>query len=417
MASGRVLATFERMSSDNQTKPPLVSRTLLLYFVCAFGSMTSFYLLLSVVPLYATTAGAGGVGAGLTTGALMLTTVAAELATPSLLARHGYRAVLAAGLVLLGVPALALTASASLAAILAVCFVRGVGLAILVVAGSALVATLVPHARRSEGLGLSGVVSGVPAVVALPLGVWLAERVGFTPVFIAGAAAALAGLVVIPALPGRTMRPGQPIGVLEGLGTRAQIRPALVFLLTAMATGIIVTFLPLAARTSSTLVAPALLANTVASTAARWGAGRYGARREQAGLLVGGVVVTATGMLALAFTASPVAVAAGAVLLGLGFGVAQNASLTLMFERVSASGYDMVSAVWNLAYDAGMGAGAAGFGVVAVWAGYPWAFGMMAGLMLLALAPVWRDRGWLATTLIAEALPRTAGAGSPPERR
>ena len=167
------------MPSPAPATPPLASRALTLYFVSAFGSMTSFYLLLSVVPLYATAKGAGDVGAGLTTGALMLATVAAELATPALLARLGYRLVLGAGLVLLGAPALVLAASSSLAMILAVCLVRGVGLAILVVAGSSLVATLVPRERHSEGLGLLGVVVGVPAVVALPLGVWLAERVGF----------------------------------------------------------------------------------------------------------------------------------------------------------------------------------------------------------------------------------------------
>jgi predicted MFS family arabinose efflux permease len=83
------------------------------------------------------------------------------------------------------------------------------------------------------------------------------------------------------------------------------------------------------------------------------------------------------------------------VLLGLGFGAAQNASLSLMFERVSVSGYDMVSAVWNLAYDAGLGLGAAGFGVLAARAGYAGAFGIAAALMLAALAPVWRDRRWL----------------------
>jgi predicted MFS family arabinose efflux permease len=108
-----------------------------------------------------------------------------------------------------------------------------------------------------------------------------------------------------------------------------------------------------------------------------------------------GVVACAFGMVALAVGAGPLAVAAGAVLLGLGFGVAQNASLTLMFERVSPSGYDMVSAMWNLAYDAGLGLGAAGFGVVAARAGYAGAFGMTAVLMLAALAPMWRDRGWL----------------------
>src|SRR5690349_3192445 len=100
--------------------------------------MTSFYLLLAVVPPYATAAGAGRVGAGLTTGALMLATVAAELMTPALLARLGYRVVLAAGLVLLGAPALVLIRPAGLATILGVCVARGIGLAILVVAGSSL---------------------------------------------------------------------------------------------------------------------------------------------------------------------------------------------------------------------------------------------------------------------------------------
>jgi predicted MFS family arabinose efflux permease len=346
------------MPNSDSPRPRLVSRALALYFLAAFGAMVSFYLLLSVVPLYATSAGTNGVGAGLTTGALMFATVAAELATPALLARFGYRLVLAAGMVLLGAPALVLTVTTSLTVILAVSLVRGVGLAIAVVAGSSLVATLAPRERRSEALGLLGVVVGIPAVVALPLGVWLAEHVGFPPVFVAGAVASLACLVVMPALPGRAQGAAPPVGVLAGLRAPAQTRPAMVFLLTAMGAGIVVTFLPLATRASGGLAAPALFANATAATLARWWAGRYGDRHGQSSLLVLGVVAGAAGMLALALGATPAPVAAGAVLLGLGFGVAQNASLTLMFERVSPSGYDMVSAVWNLAYDAGLGLGA-----------------------------------------------------------
>jgi predicted MFS family arabinose efflux permease len=377
-------------------RPRLVSRALLLLFFAAFGAMTCFYLLLSVVPLYASSAGAGGLGAGLTTGALMLATVAAELAAPALIARLGYRVVLGAGLVLLGAPALALAGSASLPAILGVCVVRGVGLAIIVVAGSSLVATLVPRERRGEGLGLYGVVVGVPAVVALPLGVWLVERVGFPAVFVAGAVAALAGLAAVPALPGRDPGAAQPVGVLAGLRMPGQVRPALVFLLTAMGAGVVVTFVPLVTQASGKLAALALLAHATATTLARWWAGRSGDRHGHAGVLVLGVVAVAAGMLALIFTRSPAAVVSGTVLLGLGFGVAQNASLALMFERVSAAGYDMVSALWNLAYDAGMGLGAAGFGLIAARTGYPAAFGLTAVLMLAALAPLWRDRSWLA---------------------
>jgi predicted MFS family arabinose efflux permease len=171
-----------------------------------------------------------------------------------------------------------------------------------------------------------------------------------------------------------------------------QVRPASIFFLTAMATGIVVTFLPLATRGLGRLAAAALFANTVATTVARWAAGRHGHRHRQGqpGLLVSGVVVGAAGMLLMAFTADAWPVAAGAVLLGTGFGVAQNASLTLMFEQVGAEGYDMVSALWNLAYDAGMGVGAAGFGVLASRSGYPGAFALVGGLMLVGLAPAWR---------------------------
>jgi predicted MFS family arabinose efflux permease len=375
---------------------PLLSRSLLLLFLASFGAMTSFYLLLSVVPLYTTSSGAGDAGAGLATGAMMLATVAAELATPTLLARFGYRLVLAVGLVLLGVPALALTASATLAGILVVSAARGVGLAIFVVTGSALVALLVPRERRPEGLGVFGIVVGVPAIVALPLGVWLVERVGFPAVFVAGAVASLVGLVSVPVLPGRQARPAQPVGVLAGLRTAAQLRPAMLFLFTAVGAGVVVTFLPLTAGASGGLVVMALFAHSASTTLARWWAGRYGGRYGQAALLVRGVVAAGIGMLALVLVGSAAALVIGTLLLGGGFGVAQNASLALMFDRVSAEGYDMVSAVWNLAYDAGMGLGAIGFGVIASRTGYAAAFGLTGTLMLLALAPVWLRRTWLA---------------------
>lgn len=377
----------------NAPRPRIMNRALLLFFVSAFGAATSFYLLLSVVPLYATSVGAGGTEAGLATGALMFSTVAGELATPRLVAGFGYRLVYAAGLLLLGAPAVPLTASASMVAIVAVCVVRGLGFAITVVVGSALVASLVPHERRGEGLGLYGVVVGVPSVVALPLGVWLARHVGYPPVFVAAAVAALAGLAVVAGLPGRQPKPQQPVGVLTGLRTPALVRPSIVFAATAMAAGVVVTFLPLAVtRASGNLAALALLAQAAAATGTRWWAGRYGDRHGPAGLLMPGVLAAAVGMLALVLTASPTAVVVGMMLFGAGFGVTQNASLALLFQRVSTSGYGMVSALWNLAYDAGLGAGAAGFGVLAAQTGYPTAFALTAALVLVAIAPTWRDR-------------------------
>lgn len=364
----------------------IMSRALALMFVAFLGAMTNIHLLLSVVPLYATSIGASGIGAGLATGVLMLSTVAAEFATPRLVARFGDRVVLAAGLILLGVPTALLTVSSTVATVFAASVVRGLGFGIIVVLGPALVASLVGPRRRGEALGLYGIVVGVPAVVALPLGIWLAGQVGYRAVFVAAAVLALAGLAVVPGLPRSNPEPS--VGIIAGLRTGGLVRPAIVFLSITMTAGAIITFLPLAAHGISPA---ALLCLSAGATLTRWWVGRHGDRHGAARLFVPGVAVSAAGVLALLLLGSPVAVLAGMAVFGLGFGAAQAASLTVMFERVPPAGFGTASALWNLAYDAGLGLGATAFGVLAAKTGYPAAFACGAALIAAAIPLAIRD--------------------------
>jgi MFS family permease len=375
------------------TPGALITRPLLLRFVSLVGAAISFNLLLSVVPLYAVSTGAGTGAAGLANGAMLFAAVAGELVTARLVARFGYRAVLMAGLLLLGAPAFALIARPSVTSIVAVCIARGIGFAVTCVAGGALTASLIPSERRGAGLALVGAVAGVPAVAALPLGVWLIGHMGYPPIFAAAGAAALAAMVAVPGLPDPQSSPVRPLGIVAGLRTAALVRPAIIFLATTVAAGVIVTYLPVAVpRASRSLVVLALLIQPAASMLMRCYAGRRGDRRGAAGLLLPGVLVSAAGMVTIGLTAVPAALIAGALLFGLGFGVAQNASLAVMYARVPASGYTTVSALWNAAYDAGMGVGAAGFGVLATATGYPVAFALTAAVMLAVVAPALRDR-------------------------
>ena len=377
-----------------EARPRLVTRPLLLRFVTVVGSSASFYLLLSVVPAYAQSVpGRGSDKAGLVTGALMLATVAGELMAPWLAARCGYRVVLGAGLLLLGAPALALTVSQSMGWIVAVCLVRGLGFAFTLVAGGALTASLIPPERRGEGLALIGVVAGVPSLVGLPLGAWLALHTGYGPVCAVAALIALVSIAAVPGLPGREAAPGPPLGIFAGARSGTLGRPTAVFAVTAVGAGIVVTFLPLAVAPGySGAVAAALFVQPAAATASRWFAGRRADRRGAVGLVVPGLVVSAAGILVVALTGVPVAVVVGAAVFGAGFGITQSATITLMYSRVPASGYGTVSALWNVAYDAGMGLGAVGFGAVAGLTGYPWAFVLTALLMLAALVPAWWDQ-------------------------
>ncbi|ATZ28999.1 Major Facilitator Superfamily protein [Streptomyces lavendulae subsp. lavendulae] len=392
--------TPEAAAASRAVRPPLLTPPLLLRFVSVLGASASFHLLLSVVPGYATPAGGGG-AAGLATGALMLATVAGEFATPALVDRYGYRAVLAVGLGLLGVPALALPLSRDLGWIVAVCLLRGLGYGFTLVAGGALTASLIPAERRGEGLALVGIVGGVPALVALPLGVWLAAHSGYGLVFASGGAFALAALASVPGLPDRVRASGRAvgIGIGEGLRSAGLRRPAVVFAFAAMVSGIVVTFLPLAVRGAATgSVAVALFVQPAAATAGRWVAGRVGDRRGSAGLVLPGLLLSAAGTLLMVATAEPVVVVVAAGVFGTGFGILQNATLTLMYARVPTAGYGTVSAVWNIAYDVGMGVGAVAFGWLAAATGYPWAFALTGVAVLTAVVPAHRDRRPRSTT-------------------
>ncbi|HYQ69476.1 MFS transporter [Actinophytocola sp.] len=378
------------MTTDLTARPRLVSRALLLRFVSIAGSSIGFNLPLSVVPLFARESGSDG-QAGMVTVALLLATVAAELVTPRLVNRVGYRWALAAGLVLLGAPAIVLTFSGDLWVIVAVSVVRGAGFAITVVAGGAVTALLIPAERRGEGLALTGLVVGVPGLLALPAGVWAAAHWGYDPVFVMTAVATLLALLSVPGLPSRAATAKTEKGVLAGLRNPSLTRPAAIFATTTAAVGVLVTFLPLATSDQPAWVAAtALFAQPAASTVARWFAGRLGDRRGPASLLAPGLVLSAAGMALLA--GPPAAVIGGAIVFGVGFGVLQNATQALMYNRAPAGGESAVSAIWNGAYDLGMAAGALGAGLVVTSAGYAMTFVLSAAVILPALVLVRRDR-------------------------
>ena len=360
-------------ATPTATRPRLATGPFVRLCAADLLAMCSFYLLLAVVPLYAAAQGVGAVAAGLTTGVLMCTSVATELAMPRLARRIDHGRLLTVGLVLLGVPSLLLPVTSGLAVLLAICVIRGVGFAIIVVAVGTLVATVLPAERRGEGLGVLGVVTMVPAVAALPLGVWLTGYAGFDAVFVAAAVPATAAAAFTFGLPRTGAGDEGSLGIWAGLRHPELAGPTVMFGATAVASGVVVTFLAGAVADGSVVVA-ALAAQALATTVTRWVAGRYADRRGGAHLLAPAVVLTAAGLAVAACTGSAVAVVGGMVALGIGFGVAQSASMTTMLARVEPAAYGTVNAVWNLAYDLGWGAGSIAVGALVGAVGYGPAF-------------------------------------------
>jgi MFS family permease len=340
----------------------------------------------------------------------MLGGVLAECGAPRLMNRFGDRAVLAAGLVLLGGAALLLVPAVDVVAAVPVCALRGVGFGFAVVVTGALVARHVPADRRGEGLAVSGVVACVPAVTALPAGVWLADACGADAVFAAAAAVALAGALVSRALrvaptrsasaapaeqtaaPAGSAAPTTSAGAPAESTERAaglvavaqqpmQRRPALLFAATTVAAGILVAYLPLAA--AGPAVAFALFVQALTATAARYGAGRWGDRHGHARLVGPGLAVSGFGMVLLLGVDRPAVLVVAMVVFGIGFGIMQSATYAVMVERAPTVGQGAVSALWNLAYDLGYGLGPLAFAAIVGTTGCPTAFALT-GLVALA---------------------------------
>jgi MFS family permease len=287
------------------------------------------------------------------------------------------------------------------AVMVSVSLVRGFGFGLCGVVTGALTAKLLPVERRGEGLGLLGLVSGVPAVIALPAGVWLAGHHLAAAAAAMAAITALSPLVAIRWLPGgreerrfdaarRTAGAPRPGGA-RGAGWIAggALRLPLIFAAATVAAGVLDSFLPIAKGMPSSLASAALLVQAITATLSRWQAGKRGDRYGHTRLLLPALAVAALGMAAMMVLGSPVVIFAGMALFGAGFGVIENATFALLIEQLPEA---KASALWNLAYDAGYGAGPAVFGLICARTGYPAAFGLTSALILAALPAALRER-------------------------
>ncbi|TQN32720.1 putative MFS family arabinose efflux permease [Haloactinospora alba] len=382
-----------------------------LLLLATVASFCGYVLLLPLVPLWAARGGASEFGAGSTTSAFMLATVLTQLAMPWLLARGGYRWTLPAGAVLLGAPAPLLLLTTDLAPLLVLSALRGVGFGMVTVAGAAMAVRLVPSSQMGRASGYYGMAVGLPNLVLLSAGVWLALHAGFSAVFWTAGLAPVLGAVAAAAIgrvSGGTVAPAEPESTAEtpdpeasrsrGRMYAALAVPLVVMLLPAIASSGIVTFLPIPLENASGAVTAALLVFGAAMVASRWLGGLLSDRRGRPCLLLPAAASAVAGMGLVAAGLWPAQegwagpggagtalVVAGAALFGAGFGGVQNDTIVLMFRRCGPRAYGTASAAWNIGYDAGTGAGSLGLGLAIQHVGYGPGFAAASVAMLACL--------------------------------
>lgn len=342
----------------------------------SFTGFSGYAVLLPVAPLWAVHGGASAAGSGLVNGVMLACTVLTQLLMPGSLRRFGWGPVLTAGMVLLGLPAMAYRLSDALAPVLALSAVRGVGFGVLTVTGSAAVARLATPGRLGEAIGAYGLAIAVPNLVLLPLGPWLAAHAGFLVTFLisglplVGIPAALRLAAAVEAAQPGPQESRATAPVASRTAHLRLVRPTVLLMAVTLAGGAVITFAPQMVDSAGVATLGLFLMGLVAA-AVRWRAGAF-ADRHGAGPFVWPLIaVTAVGM---ALTAAAVTdrqhttvwlFLVAAVVVGTGYGALQNLTLVMAFDAVPSRFHNLASAIWNVGFDTGTGLGSVAVGVIA----------------------------------------------------
>lgn len=356
--------------------------------VATFGMFFSHQTLIVLTPYYVATSGSGDAVTGSITGVYMFAATATPLAMARLLSRYDTRSLLVVSVLLLAAPAFAYPLTAEPAAVAALSLVRGVGFGIAAVGCAMAISVLALPERRGAAVGWFGLAASSPAIFGPGLGFSLVDAVGFAYTFlIVGLTTLLTLATVLPIGPMPPI-PASGAGMRRALRRRSLLLPSSMFACAALVYGGLLTFVPLylevEARGSSAIfflilgVAIAISRLVGGTILERFGPALVFPASLGAGLL--GVLLLALVPLA----ATPPVVA---LLFGLGFGTAATATHAVLVSRVSREGHGTANSLFNVAFNGGIGAGGAIFGVVAQAAGYTFTF-LSATLWLVASAAI-----------------------------
>lgn len=249
---------------------------------------------------------------------------------------------------------------------------RGVGFALGSVTASLFVINLAPKGQRGRALGLYGVAATVPGIVAVSAGLLLLESAGVRATF--GTAAVLGLLGAVAAARGRHPRavgasdPAVHTGRIlrRTLGIATIRNPFVVNMIAMVGFGGIISFIPLALPSSGAgSGAVFLLIAGISRAVARWMSGAVIDRRGATAPLFVGTFVAVAGSVFLIGERGTVSAIIAAVAIGAGLGIIMNAAYVAMLNAAEEGTLGVISVLWNLSIDAGVGLGALVLGVVA----------------------------------------------------
>lgn len=359
-------------------RPPLFTRAFVLLGVADLAYFTSVGIAIVALPLYVTgPVGSDEAGAGLAFGAFAITALVCRPFAGRYSDRLGRRPLLLLGAALAAVSMLLMPLAGSLAPVVLLRLLEGVGEAAFFVAGFAMLADIAPPERMGEALSYNSLGLYLGIAFGPPLGEWLLRTGGFTTAWVgAGVLAAVAGGVVMM-LPGRAHALAAP--ETEGGHGRLIHRPALPLTLGFMTALVAMSgFLAFVALHSEDIgmrsTSLALFVYGCVVVFCRIVFARVPDRMPLLPLAASSLALMGVGLVVIGAWTTTAGLLVGTVLTALGITFVTPSFFAAIFATARPSERGAASGTASAALDLGLGLGPIVLGLVARDLGIPWAF-------------------------------------------
>ena len=355
-------------------KPPIWTKDLITILFVNFFLFGAFQMTLPTLPLFIQEIGLDDRYVGLIVGIFTFSALLLRPIGGQLLDSIGRGPVFITGLIILVVSLYSLAFSVTLALLLIVRIVQGVGWGLTTTATGTIATDLVPVERRGEGLGFFGISGNLALAIGPAFGLFLVDHISFKSLFLICGTITLIGLILASTIKYvKPMREKHTKTLTFDVFEKTAIPAAILLFFVTFTFGGIATFLPpytfeLGFDSSSVQIYFVIYALSLLST--RLFAGQLYDRRGMVVVFIPGIVLIVIAMVMLSMMTTPMLLYIAAIFYGFGFGLVQPALQAYAVQRAALNRRGMANATFFSAFDVGVGLGAMSFGFISNYLGY-----------------------------------------------
>lgn len=262
---------------------------------------------------------------------------------------------------------------ASIAFLLIMRIIQGVGWGFSTTASGTIATDLIPPTRRGEGMGYFGLSGNLALAFGPSLGLTLVGKISFTSLFLICGAMGLAALLLSTQIRYKKVEesPNKAAVPKFDIFEKSAIKPSLLLFFITVTFGGIASFLPLyAAEKDIAGIELYFLVYAIFLMLSRTFAGKIYDKKGHLYVFLPGTILVFIAMILLSWLPNITIMLIAAGLYGLGFGSVQPALQAWAVDKAGPDRRGMANATFSSFFDLGVGAGAMIFGQIAYYFGY-----------------------------------------------